>query len=74
MSRMKTNSEIFNYFLANGVICPTGEKRSASMGTISTAFIVAYQTGTVHKTIRKGTPAHAAARAGLRRRIIDQQQ
>jgi hypothetical protein len=68
---MMTNSEVYAYFLKNGLVCENGEPRTASMGTISNAFMVAYQTGKVHLAIRRGTAAHAAARAGIKLRQME---
>jgi len=60
--------EVYEYFLKHGLVCENGERRTASMGTASNAFVVAYETGKIHIAVRKGSAAHAAARAGLKLR------
>lgn len=42
-----------------------GETTSASMGTLSNTFRVAFETGKIPRWCRRGTPAYAAARAGI---------
>lgn len=60
--------KVYEYFLKHGLVCENGERRTASMGTASNAFVVAYETGKIHIAVRRGSAAHAAARAGLKLR------
>jgi|688.fasta_scaffold08466_32 hypothetical protein len=56
----------FQHFVKFGLVKPDGTPRAAGEGSVSNAFIVAYQTGKIPLWARrKGTPMHAAARAAL---------
>ena len=56
----------YKHFVQFGLIKQDGTLRAGGDGAASNAFVVAYQTGKIPLWARrKGTPVHAAARAGL---------
>ncbi len=56
----------YKHFVQFGLVKQDGTPRAAGEGSVSNAFVVAYQTGKIPLWARRtGTPMHAAAKAGL---------